>query len=44
VLSFWNKSQRTSAEAYRQSVVVAYQQRRAERQRKRGLRLMARSH
>lgn len=43
VLGFWNKSQRTSAEAYRQSVVVAYQQRRAERQRKRGLRLMARS-
>lgn len=43
VLNFWNKKQRTSAEVYRQSVIAAYKQRRAERRRDRGLRLMARS-
>lgn len=43
VLNFWNKKQQTSAEVYRQSVIVAYKQRRAERQRERSLRIMARS-
>jgi len=43
VLSFWNKKQQTSAEAYRQSVIAAYKQRRAERQRERSLKIMARS-
>lgn len=43
VLNFWNKKQRTSAEVYRQSVIAAYKQRRAERRRDRGLRLKARS-
>jgi soluble lytic murein transglycosylase-like protein len=43
VLNFWNKTQRTSAEVYRQSVIVAYKQRRAERQRERDLKITARS-
>ena len=43
VLNFWNKTQRTSAEAYRQSVIVAYKQRRAERQRERNLKALVRS-
>lgn len=43
VLNFWNKTQRTAAEVYRQSVIVAYKQRRAERQRQRNLKIMARS-
>ena len=43
VLGFWNKNQQTSAEAYRQSVIVAYKKRRAERRRERDIRVMARS-
>lgn len=43
VLNFWHKKQRTSAEVYRQSVIIAYKQRRAERQRERNLSLIARS-
>lgn len=43
VLNFWHKKRRTSAEVYRQSVIIAYKQRRAERQRERNLSLIARS-
>ena len=43
VLNFWNKTQRTAAEVYRQSVIVAYKQRRAERQRERKLTALART-
>ncbi|NKB49337.1 MAG: transglycosylase SLT domain-containing protein [Alphaproteobacteria bacterium] len=43
VLNFWNKKQRSSAEVYRQSVIIAYKQQRAERQRERNLKLMART-
>lgn len=42
VVNFWTKSRRTTAEAYRQSVIVAYQQRRAQRQRERDQMLLAR--
>ena len=43
VLNFWNKKKQTSAEAYRQSVIIAYKQRRAERQRERNLKTIRRS-
>jgi hypothetical protein len=43
VLNFWNKKQRNSAEVYRQSVIIAYKQQRAERLRERNLKLMART-
>lgn len=43
VLNFWNKKQHTSAEVYRQSVIIAYKQRRAERQRERSLKIMTRA-
>ena len=43
VMNFWQKKQRTSAEVYRQSVIIAYKQKRAERQRERNLSLMART-
>ncbi len=43
VLSFWNKQQRTTAEVYRQSVIAAYKQRRAERQRERNRKVLART-
>jgi hypothetical protein len=43
VLNFWSKTQRTAAEVYRQSVIIAYKQRRAERQRERNGKIMARS-
>ncbi|MDH3738156.1 MAG: transglycosylase SLT domain-containing protein [Alphaproteobacteria bacterium] len=33
VLNFWQKKQRNSAEVYRQSIIIAYRQKRAERQR-----------
>ncbi len=42
VVNFWNKSKRSTAEAYRQSVIVAYKQRRAQRQRERTQQLVAR--
>jgi hypothetical protein len=43
VLNFWNKRQRTAAEVYRQSVIDAYKQRRAERRRERNLKVLART-
>ncbi|MFT5181174.1 MAG: hypothetical protein ACI8S3_001054, partial [Alphaproteobacteria bacterium] len=43
VLNFWHKKQRTSAEVYRQSIIIAYKQQRAERKRERNLKLIARS-
>ena len=43
VLNFWHKKQRTSAEVYRQSVIIAYRQQRAERRRERNIQRMARS-
>jgi len=42
VVKFWNKKQRLSAEAYRQSVILAYKQRRAERARNRQISANAR--
>ncbi len=43
VLGFWNKSQKRTAEIYRQTVIAAYKQRRAERQRERNLQITTRS-
>jgi len=43
VMNFWNKKQHNSAENYRQSVIIAYKQQRAERQRERNLGRMART-
>lgn len=42
VLNFWNKKQGSTAEVYRQSVIAAYKQRRAERHRERSLKTTAR--
>ena len=43
VLNFWHKKKQTTAEAYRQAVIIAYKQRRAERRRESNLKTISRS-